>query len=524
MPDSLNSPLSQPGITIRPHAGVSGRVKLSSNDVQTRSVASTAPATAGSPFFLQQGLVQVSFGGTRDLVGNNVLEIEDLVVEDPAALEADPLQIELTERLQPDEVLFPVTFDGEFYRVLGESVVEDNGQTVVNIRQLPLIPGGATSGDGLFPDESTRSLGNALKLAFFKLALRQNDLNKLCWVDFLPDGTVEHKTEGLAQKVAAAEHVLLLIHGIIGNTQDIATGILTGDVLAGKPLHQTYDLVLSYDYENLHTSIDDTARQLRDALKEVGFGREDGKTLSVLAHSMGGLVTRWMVEREGGHEYVDALILAGTPNNGSNFGKIEGFRKFSVTVLDLALNFLPHLIPFAATALKILKTPANVLVTLGQMNPKSDFLAKLNQSQDPHVAYFVVGGDATQYEVDGEGFQRFLEKLELGVGHLVNPGERHDIAVELKSIFNAGAWEQRQPQPQVLTPICHHLNYFHSQAGMTALVEVGLGTRQAGGVPVSSLEANLRDSGASARHFQSPKPKVALWDRLVAKLREWMNV
>ena len=42
---------------------------------------------------------------------------------------------------------------------------------------------------------------------------------------------------------------------------------------------------------------------------------------------MGGLVSRWFIEREGGNALVDHLVMCGTPNNGSPFGKIDDARK-----------------------------------------------------------------------------------------------------------------------------------------------------------------------------------------------------
>ncbi|MDP5169642.1 MAG: hypothetical protein NWR72_05305 [Bacteroidia bacterium] len=520
---------SSNGITLRDHDDVNGKVRVAtlSPAAATRSVRGISPLLD----LQSAGISLQTLGaGTRAVEGPNMLEINDLKVKNPEGLKTNPLQFELDATLGDDEVMFPVMWDGEHFRVIGESVVEASGQTVVNVREIPKEKGSdqqdpfETNEDLTEKQEGTRSLTRALKMAFFKIALKQNDLNKLRWVQILEGDEVAHHEEGLAQKIAESDNILLLIHGIIGNTADIATGLAKAKTPAGGELTEAYDLILSYDYENLNTSIEDTARLLKKQLKEAGFGEDDGKKLTILAHSMGGLVSRWMIEQEDGNRFVDSLILAGTPNNGSNFGKIEGFRSFSVIVLDTALNFLPNLIPFAATALKALKAPTKLLITLGQMEPGSDFIKKLNASKDPNVPYFIVGGDATLYEAGGEGFGRLMEKLELAVGDLVNKGEKHDIAVEINSIFNVGKWGSRTPLPKILTPVCHHLNYFHSETGMAALIEVGLGTREQGGIAVTLFEGTLPPEALEEEEPGIKEEVMSWWDRFVAKLREWMGV
>lgn len=508
------------GINIRENDLVSGEVKLKKAITNTRSATSSPLA-----IMLGNQIEMVTFGGTRAAGGGtNMIEISKLEVKDEAALRENPLQIELPGGQAENEVLFPVTFDGEHYRVIGESIVEESGQVVMNVRELPISDPTAKQPDTFDDGEDTRSLTNALKLAFFKIALKEDDLNKLCWNEFLEDGTVERHQEGVAEKVAEAENILILIHGIIGNTNDIATGLAVAKGADGSDLKDAYDLVLSYDYENLNTSIAATGLAFKKAMLEAGFHCDDEKTVTILAHSMGGLVSRWAIEQEQANEFVDALILAGTPNNGSNFGKIESLRSFSVIVLDLALNFLPNLIPFAASALKVLKAPTQVLITLGEMNPGSDILEKLNASKDPGVPYFIVGGDATLYETEEEGFGKLMEKLELKVGDLINKGQKHDIAVELDSIFNLGVegWANRSPQPRILTPLCHHLNYFHSPTGMEALVEIGLGAQQTGGEAVPDVEPV--DSSEASASLLDKVEELDLWDRFVKWLREVFNV
>ena len=151
--------------------------------------------------------------------------------------------------------------------------------------------------------------------------LKRSDVNQLRWIDFKADGSIEHRTDNVASKVAAARRVLLLVHGIIGDTSGMAAGV------RACGLDSQFDLVLAYDYENLATPIGETARLLKAQLEAVGLSDADDRHLTLLVHSMGGLVSRWFIEREGGHRLVDHLVMCGTPNNGSPLGRIEDARK-----------------------------------------------------------------------------------------------------------------------------------------------------------------------------------------------------
>ena len=87
-----------------------------------------------------------------------------------------------------------------------------------------------------------------------------------------------------------------------------------------------YDLVLTFDYENLQDPIAETARALKERLAAVGLGADHGKSVDVVAHSMGGLVSRWFIEREGGNRAIQRLIMLGTPNGGSPWPRCKTGR------------------------------------------------------------------------------------------------------------------------------------------------------------------------------------------------------
>ncbi len=455
-------------LRIRPHAGVRAKVNLGAAQTGTRS---TDPANRFA-LFDDPAFQMMNFSSHRDLGAQNVVELSNLEIDDPAALFDDPLEIVLPGADDNDAMLLPIAFDGQNFVVIGDSAVEE-GETVVRIRALPdvepVLTDGGQAVNPFGEEPQDRSLFKALKMAFFKVALKQETdrINKLCWADFQEDGSVERRSESLNEKVAAADTILLAIHGIIGDTESIAAGLPHARDAEGRSLKDRFDLMLTYDYENLNTPIEETAQTLKRELALAGLTEDDGKHLTILAHSMGGLVSRWFIEQEEGNKVVDHLILAGTPNGGSKFGTIEQYRKFVSTALNLSINFITKQIPFAGTVLNVLKGAEEVTVTLGQMTPGSTFLNTLNSSDDPGIPYTILAGDITDYEVQGGGFKRLLEKATVGVGGIVYDDEPNDIAVSSRSIGAVGG--VRQPAPQTLDVVCHHLNYFSSEAGLQTL-------------------------------------------------------
>jgi alpha-beta hydrolase superfamily lysophospholipase len=51
-------------------------------------------------------------------------------------------------------------------------------------------------------------------------------------------------------------------------------------------------------YESLQTTIEENARILKHRLAEAGLGPQHGKSLHIVAHSTGGLVSRWFIEHD----------------------------------------------------------------------------------------------------------------------------------------------------------------------------------------------------------------------------------
>ncbi|MCA9742399.1 caspase family protein [candidate division KSB1 bacterium] len=438
-------------IKIKAHPAMQADLSLTSARTGTRS------AGGGSEIYraLERGagMQLANLGGDDEAV----LELNN--IENDDALRRNPLELEMDIPLEADEEILPIVFDGEHFVLGGESMKDEHGTTHISIDNIP---------ESSEP-QNRRSVGKALKMYFFKTYLKHDDVNQLRWVEYHNDGSFERHKNGVKEKVSAAKKVLLLVHGIIGDTKNIATGIRMIEDKDGKTLDQHFDLVLTYDYENLSTPIEDTAAKLKEQLELTGLKDGDGKELTILAHSMGGLVSRWFVEQDGGNKVVDHLVLCGTPNNGSPFGKIDFSRKIISMLTTVALNTFPAFAPVGGVILAVMNRSKKVTPTLEQMNESSSFMKKLNTSSDPGIPYSILAGNINSYnEPSDQLFPKLIAKAGKGsVLETVFGTQAHDIAVNLSSIKSVD--DARKPAPQKQEVGCHHLNYFSSEAGITAL-------------------------------------------------------
>lgn len=434
-------------VTVLGHSSVTASLAVSSAAAGTRDLGgSDLPRALAS-----LGMPLVDFGeGTRG-GGSNVLEITGIAHAE--ALATEPLQIALKLPLAADETIVPLVFDGEFMRLGGDAERSDDG-VVVRVDTVPQTA------------ENARSLLGSLKLYFVKTVLKQENVNSLRRVELMPDGRVERQKFGVADAVAASSRVLLLVHGITGDTAEMAEDVVASGIAAN------FDLVLTYDYENLGTLIGDTAMAMEQALKAVGLAPGDGKSLTILAHSMGGLVSRCFIERGGGRDTVDHLVMCGTPNGGSPLGKVGGAMAIARLLGDFAANVAPASLPFVAPLRAVLKAAGGVTKSLEQMNPASKFILELNASDDPGVRYTILAGSIDAYSATEDAyFGRMLTAAGRSAAFdLLFENQPNDIAVGVESIKAIGGVRALKPVRHDVA--CHHLNYFSSDAGRAALISV----------------------------------------------------
>ena len=392
----------------------------------------------------------------------DVLELHD--VQRPETVTADePLVLRAPQNLRPEEVVLPIMFDGEDYLPVGLGVA-DGDMTQIRISRLP------TQGE-----ITTRSLGGAVKILFRKLVARRLGTGydwphlSLVTYDTAGDPSYEHDPAAVRAALAGSQTALLLVHGIIGET----IGMACAAGPAGRDLRRGKDVVLAFDYENIDTSIEHSGRDLAAALAQVGIvPGGDGPRLTIVAHSIGGLVCRCFVERHRGAAVTDRLITCGTPHQGSPWPRIQD-GPIAMLGLMLNLSLVPDSPgPAMGSALTFLGRAAERFnTTLDEMRPGSDLLQALATAPDPGIPYTAVCGTQPLPSGTDEGrAARIVRKLTRTAIDVVFSGERNDIAV---SVASAGGVGRSWPQggPRVLGTACNHMSYFCDPAGLDALAQ-----------------------------------------------------
>lgn len=404
--------------------------------------------------------------------GLSVLELEN--VENWESVTAgEPLRMQVPQSLTADERILPFAYDGEFFLPVGKASRSSGGFTDIVLDRLPApTMAGRPSVSGsiriFFQKVVYKVQGKEFKYPLLAAA----DVSAAGWIEY------ERNQDAVRSRVAKAGNIVLFIHGILGDTRQMAGNVLLATVPSGagqpKPLASLFDLVLTFDYQNLNTPIEDIARSLQESLAGVGLGPHHGKSLTIVAHSMGGLVSRWFIERESGNHVVSKLVMAGTPNGGSPWPTRQGWATFT---LALGLNGL-SLIAWPAEIIGgLLSAMEAVDVNLDQMDPKSTLIKNLSTSPNPGVPYVMLAGntsiipaslheddEATKTNRIARLFNKLLPRNPLHVA--ADPlffGSPNDIAVSVESMESLAATHKKQ------SVACDHLSYFSNTNSLEVL-------------------------------------------------------
>jgi pimeloyl-ACP methyl ester carboxylesterase len=429
--------------------GFSGNISAATQGGGTRAAGIPVPAALADSDVVQPYNIA---GGIANGATNSVLKFTGVTGKELVTPES-PIRVGL-QAIANNEMVFSVGYDAEtgMYYPVGY----ETGKQLV-IEELP---------DEM--SEGQRSLGGSIVLYLKKVVLETLKLEvrsvyKLNLVtlptDLSEDAQFEDDLATVRNAVAGAKRILLCTHGIIGDTKEMVKFVKR------IQLEQPYDVVLAFDYENLDTEIEEIAAQLKQKLADVGLGDGHGKALHVVAHSMGGLVSRWFVEQLEGNKVVSHLIMVGTPNNGSQWATVAQFVSVG---LGFAMNFLELAKPVQMLLGFLGKYGDRALTSLRQMHPDSKFMQDLNGNVVPvPIPYSIIAGDVLSIRTDAE--KSFFEKLFLRVKQTVAKPlfkEANDIACTVKSINGVMA-------AKVSDPIaCDHLSYFVDERGLRALEEV----------------------------------------------------
>ncbi|WZO96075.1 caspase family protein [Isosphaeraceae bacterium EP7] len=460
------------GVTLDGHSGLKANAKLTTTSLSTRDLGSlTLPRILlDDPAVVRPWTFTASRGTDPGL---GVLELTE--VENPEVITPEnPLRVNVPLAIGAEEHVLPIAFDGEFFLPLGGVERRDAGSTVISIDRLPP------------PLADGRSLGGAIKIFFQKIVGETVGIETpypvfgVANVD--PDAAVEaiRDPDEVRARVQRASRIVLFVHGIIGETSTMVPSVRLAKLPGQTPVASLYDVVLTYDYENLNTTIADNGRLLKQRLEACGITPGNGRVIDIVAHSMGGLVSRWFIEKEGGNQVVRRLIMLGTPNDGSPWPQVTNWATMAIA---LGLNHLT-VIPWPSAVLgalqKSAESPTNAL---NEMIRGSKVLADLSAADDPGIPYVMLAGntslipEATQEPASGLGSR--LSRL---FSRLTSPAFLHDVAnpfflnmendvavsvTSMRNILNA-----RKPVYDVRPVACDHLSYFKDPAGLKALATV----------------------------------------------------
>lgn len=464
-------------VTIELPEGLSTMATLNNQQESARNLSGTAPLPDFPSGWMSHELAE----GLSQKPAVNAIEFYSTQGSEKVTAD-NPIKVNLKQLPTENEFVVPVGFDPETGLYYPVGMMDEDG--TIYIEDLPApTPSG------------TRSLGGSIKIFFQKTIGKylpfvyqhpQLAIGKL--VDATPEEKkaaglkVEYVTDTEAVKTAVegAERIVMYIHGIIGDTTEMPKSIRLVQDATGKTLEDNYDLLLTFDYENLNTPIEETAQNLQDRLAAVGLGAGHGKQFDIIAHSMGGLVSRWFIEKLEGNQIVSHLYQLGTPNQGSPYGSLyEMATPLLANAVNGAAFIQPYIIPLRLVG-KFLDT---MFHTLKQMNADSDFLKELNDGSDPGIPYSIIAGNTQlippaiaepQAKLLKKVMTRFKSRGHYDALDLLLFKAPNDIAVSTESISEIPGAADRQHPPEVLSCACDHISYFGNPAGLDSMRDLML--------------------------------------------------
>ena len=337
-----------------------------------------------------------------------VIQIQDAEELQSKLSSKTPLVISIDQPLKQNEQILPYVSDGEFFYPVGFSESSAD-QTRIFIQNLPSTEIDPSENN----DANTHTQGKGLvksfkvffqKVAYDKLRLEYSDATCLSMAEFSETGTFQSATEvskAHTTQIEKGQRIVVLVHGIAGEAQsmlDCLTSVDEYAEVADQALKNAYDLVLMFDYESLNTSIESTAKILKEKLEACGLDADHTAQLDIIAFDIGGLVSRWMIEKEQCDDgRIRHVVLLGVPNQGSPWATLQGkghdmVQHWAYGSLTLILNNLTaipiggHII---AALMKLIEAADN---TLEQLHPESELIVALAETQHLNTAYSSIIG------------------------------------------------------------------------------------------------------------------------------------
>lgn len=285
--------------------------------------------------------------------------------------------------------------------------------------------------------------------------------------------------EALEEPPSGRKHRLLLVHGTFSSSQAFLDGFArakTGRSFLER-VFRTYDEVLALEHPTLSVSPLINALDLRDALAGISG------PLDVIAHSRGGLVTRWALDGLGLSASPVRAVLVGTPLGGTSLaapdrlratlGLLSNFGTALQAAGGVASAFVPLLIvPLAIlrVATSIIGTAARTPVLDGAIAMVPGLSAQSRVENNPELgrllrrgpradtAYALVCSDYQPSDA-GRRFWRWFRKGRIAnaAADIIFPGP-NDLIVDTASM---GALESAVVRHDFgRSSTVHHMNYF----------------------------------------------------------------
>ncbi|MDD4500461.1 MAG: FISUMP domain-containing protein [Bacteroidales bacterium] len=168
--------------------------------------------------------------------------------------------------------------------------------------------------------------------------------------------------------IGSSSRVLLFVHGLIGDPTGWEGYIKKINL---EPYMLSYTDIWTYGYHS-GQNISSIGEDLYDLLYE--YTKWVNPTIHIVAHSMGGLVSRSMIENSGGAEIVDKLITLGTPHQGSSIAVIRHIinRLVGDDIENEDVNSLIH-------------TYYSNMQSANDLDPTSRFIFQMGRLEQPPI-------------------------------------------------------------------------------------------------------------------------------------------
>jgi triacylglycerol lipase len=216
-------------------------------------------------------------------------------------------------------------------------------------------------------------------------------------LDVLPSRTLPEWTE--VESLEPGKPIVILVSGFGASRRNLA-------VFRRRFKKDGFNvLVLALDWRKLSDGLRGFY-QLSESLAAVAISlrkRQPTRSLPVyiVAHSAGGLVARYFIQRLGGFHYCNALITLGTPHRGTWFA-ILGF----VTHLAIKARCLVHMLPVSPFIRSINRTALPEDFPFLSISSPDDFMCRPSMARLPMVVRQSAG--VVERQIPGISHSSFL--------------------------------------------------------------------------------------------------------------------